>query len=126
MYGPNVREFQGVRALLQSSHRTSLMLLCGMGVLRRWIGVVSLAVALGMLVAGLTVLKDYLRNLSYLTYWTGCLVITALAMGVAYADARAVQRRSREQRRELLKSTLEEIQRDATTRKGAQKPGGGK
>ena|SRR5579864_524310 len=91
---------------------------------RRRFGVLMLAAALLMLVAGQTVLKNRLKDLGFLMYWLGCLVFTAIAIVVAYIDARSLQRRGRREARELLENTLGEIQKDAT--KKPVRPGQGR
>ena len=66
-----------------------------------------------MLVAGETVLKPRLKDLSFLVYWLICLVLTGLAILVAFLDASAVRRRTRREARDLLESTLGRIEADA-------------
>jgi hypothetical protein len=77
---------------------------------RRWFGVVFLAGAALMLVAGETVLRDRLRDLAFLVYWLACFALTGLAVGVALIDARENRRRLREEKRDLLQTTLKDIQ----------------
>ncbi len=69
-----------------------------------------------MLVAGETVLENRLKGLSFLAYWLTCFGLTAAAAVVALLDARALRQRAREQRRDLLTSTLKDIQSQARTR----------
>jgi hypothetical protein len=78
---------------------------------RRWLGAVFLLIALGMLVAGETVLRDRLGKAVFVIYWLGCFVFTGLAALVAILDAAAVGRRARAEQREFLESTLKEIER---------------
>ena len=63
-----------------------------------------------MLVLGQTVLEGRLRGFGFLGYWLLCLVLTLLAMLTALRDVFAVRRESRERQRELIQSTIEEIQ----------------
>jgi membrane protein implicated in regulation of membrane protease activity len=74
--------------------------------------------AVGMVVAGETVLQGRMGDLAFVGYWMVCLVLTALAVLVALLDARALRRRSREESRQLLQATLKEIEANAKTRAG--------
>jgi len=74
-----------------------------------------------MLVGGETVFKDRLGPGAFLAYWSGCFVLTILAIIVALMDFRALQRRIRHEQRDLLDSTLKEIESDARTK--PRKPG---
>ena len=69
-----------------------------------------------MLIAGETVLKNRLTNVRFLLYWLLCLVLTGGAIVMAYLDVRAVQQRGRREARELLETTLTQIERDARKR----------
>ncbi len=77
---------------------------------RRWIGVVVLAAALLMLVAGETIFKGRLGTIGMLVYWLGCFALTAIAMILAIADASAVARRNMQARRDLVSQTIKEIE----------------
>jgi membrane protein implicated in regulation of membrane protease activity len=79
---------------------------------RRWLGVLVLTAALAMLIAGETVLRGRLRDLSFLAYWLVCFALTGLAILVALLDARALRRKTRRETRELLQSTLDKIGTD--------------
>lgn len=78
---------------------------------RRAFGVLMLLAALAMLIVGQTVLKNSLQGFGFIVYWLLCFVFTGLAVLVALLDARAVQRRSRREARELVENTLGEIQK---------------
>lgn len=80
---------------------------------RRWIGALVLAVALAMLVGGETVLKGRLVERQSMLYWLVCLVLTGMAILVAFRDLRALQRRHLEEQRALFQATLKEITDDA-------------
>lgn len=84
---------------------------------RRWLGVLFLGGAILMLVAGQTVLQNHLGNLGFLLYWLACLGLTGLAVAVALLDARENRRRLRKERRDLLQTTLEDIQSAAQKRR---------
>ena|SRR5258707_3044696 len=82
---------------------------------RRWFGAIVLFAALAMLVAGQTVLKDRLTDpQTFIAYWLVCFACTGLAIFVAFLDVRALQRRTREEQRNLVHRTLKEIETDAT------------
>jgi hypothetical protein len=80
---------------------------------RRWFGAIVLTAALLMLIAGETVLQGRLKELGFLLYWALCFGFTCLAIIVAFLDVRALGRRTRQEQRDLLESTLKKIQRDA-------------
>jgi membrane protein implicated in regulation of membrane protease activity len=83
---------------------------------RRWFGAVVLLAALAMLICGETVLKGKLADLTFIAYWLVCLALTGLAVVVAFLDARALQRRTLQEQRDLFKTTLKEIQSRARPR----------
>ena len=83
---------------------------------RRWFGAVVLLAALGMLICGETVLKGKLGDLTFIVYWLVCFALTGLAIVVAFLDARALQRRIRQEQRDLFETTLRQIQSEARTR----------
>ncbi len=84
---------------------------------RRLFGGLLLGAALAMLICGQTVLQNRLRQVPFLLYWAICFVLTGLAAIVALRDLRELQRRTREQQKELFESTLKEIEREARDRK---------
>jgi hypothetical protein len=86
---------------------------------RRWLGVLVLAVALGMLIAGQTVLEGRLENLVFLGYWLVCLLLTSAAIVIAFQDVRAVRHRTREEARDLLQTTLKDIEAEAKNKRRA-------
>jgi hypothetical protein len=83
---------------------------------RRWFGILFLGCAVMMLVVGQTILQNRLRDLAFLVYWMICFAFTGLAAAVALLDARENRRRLRQERRDLLQTTLKDIQ------SAAQKP----
>jgi len=85
---------------------------------RRWGGILVLVAALGMLIAGETVLHGQLENVNFVLYWLLCLILTTAAIIIAFLDARALRRQTREEARDLLQSTLKEIETEAKARRG--------
>jgi hypothetical protein len=83
---------------------------------RRWLGAIALVVALAMLVCGQTVLKERLRNLTFVCYWLVCFGFTCLAILVALLDARALRRRTSQEHLDLFEATLKEIETKAKTK----------
>jgi hypothetical protein len=83
---------------------------------RRWFGVLVLLIAIGMLIAGETVLKGRMGDWGFLFYWLVCLGFTGLAIVVAFLDARALGRRTRKEAHDLFETTLKDIERDAEAR----------
>jgi len=86
---------------------------------RRWLGGVFLGGAVLMLVVGQTILQNRLRDLAFLGYWLVCFGLTGLAVTVAFLDARENRRRLRHERRDLLQTTLKDIQAAARNRQRA-------
>jgi len=84
---------------------------------RRWFGALVLVGAVGMLVAGETVLKGRLLGKAFWVYWLICFFLTGLAMLVAFRDARAMLQRTGREQRDLLENTLNEIKSDAQARR---------
>jgi len=85
--------------------------------LRRWFGLMFLALAFGMLIWGRTVLDDKLRGLSFLIYWCICFLFTFAAIFTALLDMRATRKRARAEQQNLLQRTLEEIDRKSREEK---------
>jgi len=98
---------------------------------RRWFGALLVAVALAMLIAGQTMLSERLAPLEFMVYWLVCLVLTAVAIVVAFRDLRALQRQNLHEQRRLFHATLEQIaneartkaRRQSETRPGSSNPG---
>jgi len=89
---------------------------------RRWLGALVLLAALAMLIAGQTVLKDRLNDpKTFVVYWLLCFGFTGSAIFIAFLDVRALQHRTREEQRNLVHRTLEEIETDA--REKVKQPG---
>ena len=79
--------------------------------IRRWLGILCLAVAGGMLIGGQTVLKSTLNGVTYLFYWLGCFGFTMASVFIALLDARAVRQRTRDEQQALIEQTIGEIKR---------------
>ena len=77
--------------------------------LRRWFGLLFLALAFGMLVWGQTVLRDKLQKMAFVVYWLICFLFVIAAIVTALLDMRATRRRAREEHEELVRKTLEDI-----------------
>ena len=91
----------------------------GLGVTgrRRVLGGLVLLAALGLLIAGETILKSNLQGLAFLLYWLLCLVLTGAAIIIAWVDASAVRRKGRREARELVERTLGKIEEDIRRQK---------
>src|SRR6185437_7212717 len=74
-------------------------------------GLVFLIIAVVMLILAETVLRSSLQKVPFLIYWMVCFVFTGLAIVFAFLDVAGVQRTAREQQRELLEKTINEIAR---------------
>jgi hypothetical protein len=92
---------------------------------RRWFGALVLLAALGLLISGETFLKGKMGNLTFIIYWLVCFTLTGLALLIAILDARALQRRVRQEQHDLFDSTLKQIETEAKTkrRQSDRKPG---
>jgi membrane protein implicated in regulation of membrane protease activity len=83
------------------------------GNLRRIMTGVFLGAAFLMLILGLTVLSAHLKRDSFLIYWLTCFVLTGLAAILALVDMMIIRRQLREEQRELIRTTLEQAEKDA-------------
>src|SRR5258706_16038824 len=83
---------------------------------RRWFGSLVLLGAVAMLVCGQTVLEGRLKPWLLVIYWPICFLLTGLAVIAALLDVRALQNRARQEQRELLESTLKEIETEARSK----------
>jgi len=84
---------------------------------RRWLIGIILFAALVMLVCGQTILKSSLQKLSFLTYWLICFVLTGLAAIIALRDLRELHQQTRQQQKDLLDTTLRQIENEVRSRK---------
>ena len=75
---------------------------------RRWFGLLFLALGFGMLIWGQTLLKPHLTGVTYILYWMGCFLFTALALLTALVDIWMVRRQNRRERRALLNRAFTE------------------
>jgi hypothetical protein len=80
--------------------------------------VIFLIIAVGMLILGETVLRSSLQKVPFILYWMGCFVFTGLAIVFAFLDVAGVQKQAREQQRELLEKTIQEIARQKEAKAG--------
>jgi len=67
-----------------------------------------------MLIWGRTWLKPCLQGSGYVCYWLACMVLTWLAVAIAWLDLREIRRRQRDQQRALINRTLQGLE-DAST-----------
>jgi hypothetical protein len=74
-------------------------------------GMTFLIISVVMLLLGETVFRSSLSKIPFIIYWMVCFVITGMAILFSFLDVVGVQRRAREQQRELLEKTIEEIAR---------------
>jgi membrane protein implicated in regulation of membrane protease activity len=81
--------------------------------LRRWLGLLFLALAFGLLIWGQTVLRDSLKGVAFLAYWGCCFVFTLAAIITALLDVRATRRKAREEQDDLIRRTLEEVENES-------------
>jgi hypothetical protein len=81
--------------------------------LRRWLGLLFLALAFGLLIWGQTVLRDSLKGVAFLAYWGCCFFFTLAAIITALLDVRATRRKAREEQDDLIRRTLEEVENES-------------
>ena len=84
--------------------------------MRRWLGAFCLAVAFATLVWGETILKPLLHGALFLIYWFTSFLFTCSAIVIALLDVRAVRRRTRAERRELVERTLRDLDKKSEGR----------
>jgi hypothetical protein len=84
---------------------------------RRWLGMVCLGLAAGLLIWGQTVLKPHLEGILYLAYWALCFLLTICAVVIALWDVRVLRNRTRREHRALIERTLEEVEEQRPPRK---------
>jgi len=66
------------------------------------------------LIASETLLKRVLSPVGLILIWLSCILLTCMAMLIALLDAVTVGRQTRKQQRDLLNSTLQEIEQRAS------------
>ena len=76
---------------------------------RRVAGGIALLGALVLLIAGETILKPKLEGVGYILYWLACLVLTAVAIGAAFLDVRALRQDTRREHQNLLEDTFKDL-----------------
>ena len=81
--------------------------------LRRWLGLLFLALSFGFLVWGQTVLSERLKGTVCLVYWGCCFLLTLAAIIIALLDLRATRRRAQREHLELVQRTMNEIDRES-------------
>jgi hypothetical protein len=87
-------------------------------------GLVFLIIAVVMLILGETLLRSSLTKVPFILYWMVCFAFTGMAIVFAFLDVAGVQRQAREQQRELLEKTIQEIARQKEMK--ARRPGTGR
>ena len=83
---------------------------------RRVFGAFCLAAALILLLLGNTKPRPDQPHWVFLTYWGACFLFAGLAMITAIRDAGALRREVREQQRQLLENTLQNIESEKRQR----------
>jgi hypothetical protein len=81
------------------------------GTLLRWLAAICLAVSVGMVVAGESLLKERLQAEAFIYYWLVCIIFTFLTMVIALMDYWMVRRRLHREQRELFREALQAIAR---------------
>lgn len=79
---------------------------------RRWLGGLCLLVAILMLVADDTVLKNRLGGFAALAFWLACFGLTVIAIIIAFVDLRAVRLETQKEHRALFENTLQKIEQE--------------
>src|SRR5579863_3184270 len=75
----------------------------------RWLATACLAVSVGMVVVGESLLKDRLRAEAFIYYWLVCIVFTFLTMMIALVDYWMVRRRMHREQKQLFQEALQAI-----------------
>jgi hypothetical protein len=78
---------------------------------RRFFGAMFLALAVVLLIAGQTFLKDRLKSdpAWFVSFWSACFLFTGLTIAIALLDLRAVRRRSTQEQKDLYRKTWADI-----------------
>jgi|SRR4051812_36776419 hypothetical protein len=85
-------------------------------------GLTFLVASILMLVLGETALHQMLSKASFVIYWTVCFLVTGLAILFAVLDLAGMQRRARQEQRDLLEKTVRDIARQKEIKSGRVKP----
>ena len=82
--------------------------------MRRWLGLLFLALAFGLLIWGHTILRTKLETdfVLFTFYWGACFVFVFAAIVTALLDIRATRRRAQEEQKDLLQRTINDVERD--------------
>jgi uncharacterized membrane protein len=80
-----------------------------LGTVLRWLASIFLTAAVGMVVAGESLLKSRLQAESFIYYWLVCIVLTFLTMVVALVDFWMVRRRLHREQKQLVADALKAI-----------------
>ena len=75
--------------------------------LLRWLATICLAVSVGMVFAGESLLKERLQAEAFIYYWLVCIVFTFLTMVMALLDYWMVRRRMHREQKELFQEALQ-------------------
>ncbi len=89
---------------------------------RRLLGALFLLLAVAMLLAGETLLKQRLGPLATLLYWTAAIVATLAAIFCALLDLGRSMRDSHREQREMIEQTLHEIEAERNRRRPGNQP----
>jgi hypothetical protein len=76
---------------------------------RRRAQLLFVAVALLMVMLGLTVFGNSLKGLGALAYWLICLALTLIAMLLAFRDMREIRRQNREEKIGLMEKAFDDV-----------------
>jgi len=81
---------------------------------RRRLGLILLGLAVVLLVLGESLLKSFLAAhvVVFVVYWLVCFVLTVAAAGTAIIDLARVGIETREEQRDLIQKTIEEVERE--------------
>jgi hypothetical protein len=85
-------------------------------------GMSFLVVSILLLVLGQTILRHTLTNAVFIVYWAVCFICTGLAILFSLLDFASVQRRAREEQRELIEKTVRDIARQKEIKSGRPPP----
>lgn len=83
---------------------------------------IALAVAVVMVILGLTLLSPYLRGVGYLVYWLICIAFTFAALLLAFFDLQKLRQQSREEQRHLIHDALQGLPDPADAPEGKPRP----
>jgi hypothetical protein len=78
--------------------------------MRRWLGMLCLSLAAGMLIWGQTILQPWLDGILFIIFWSFCFLFTTAAIILGLVDLTSIRRRFEQERQNIIHRALEEME----------------